>query len=124
MDLIKPGSGIDIFYAKTCATTKISTVAGYHVVLATLLCKVAVSLIKFAIKDIKMTKKNIKIWLPYSYVAPYNIIEEYEHRIISAVHESRNVRHTKKCYAMFVQQLFFFFPIYKAELAVSRTDPF
>ena len=27
----------DIFYAKTCAKTKISTVAGYHVVLATLL---------------------------------------------------------------------------------------
>ena len=25
------------FYAKTCATTKISTLAGYHVVLATLL---------------------------------------------------------------------------------------
>ena len=30
---------IDIFYAKTCATTKISTMAGYHVVLATLLFK-------------------------------------------------------------------------------------
>ena len=41
MDLIKSGSYIDIFYAKICATTKISTVAGYHVVLATLLfsCK-------------------------------------------------------------------------------------
>ena len=37
MDLIKSGSNIDIFYAKTCATTKISIVAGYHVVLATLL---------------------------------------------------------------------------------------
>ena len=37
MDLIKSGSYIDIFYAKTCATTKIRTVAGYHVVLATLL---------------------------------------------------------------------------------------
>ena len=37
MDLIKSGSYIDIFYAKTCATAKISTVAGYHVVLATLL---------------------------------------------------------------------------------------
>ena len=34
VDLIKSGSYIDIFYAKTCATTKISTVAGYHVVLA------------------------------------------------------------------------------------------
>ena len=31
------GSYIYIFYAKTCATTKISTVVGYHVVLATLL---------------------------------------------------------------------------------------
>ena len=31
------GTYIDIFYAKTCATTKINTVAGYHVVLATLL---------------------------------------------------------------------------------------
>ena len=28
---------IDILYAKTCATTKICVVAGYHVVLATLL---------------------------------------------------------------------------------------
>ena len=37
VDLIKSGSYIDIFYVKTCATTKISTVAGYHVVLATLL---------------------------------------------------------------------------------------
>ena len=37
MDLIKSGSYIDIFYAKTCATTKISTVAEYHVVLVTLL---------------------------------------------------------------------------------------
>ena len=35
MDLIESGSNIDIFYAKTCATKKISTVAGYHVVLAT-----------------------------------------------------------------------------------------
>ena len=37
VNLIKSGSYIDIFYAKTCATTKIRTVAGYHVVLATLL---------------------------------------------------------------------------------------
>ena len=36
MDLIKSGIYIDIFYAKTCLTTKISTVAGYHVVLAAL----------------------------------------------------------------------------------------
>ena len=35
-DKIKSGSYIDIFYAKTCATTKISTVVGYHVVFATL----------------------------------------------------------------------------------------
>ena len=45
MDLIKSGSYIDIVYAKTCATTKISTVAGYHVVLATLLFHAAVHLI-------------------------------------------------------------------------------
>ena len=36
MDLIKSGRSMDIFYAKTCATTKISTVAGYHVELAKL----------------------------------------------------------------------------------------
>ena len=41
MDLIKSGSYIDIFYAKACATTKISTVAGYHVVLATLVFSIA-----------------------------------------------------------------------------------
>ena len=34
MDLIKSGSCIDTFYAKTCAITKINTVAGYHIVLA------------------------------------------------------------------------------------------
>ena len=38
VDLIKSGSYIDIFYAKTCATTKIRTVAEYQLVLATLLC--------------------------------------------------------------------------------------
>ena len=37
MDLIKSDSYIDIFYDKTCATTKIRTVAGCHVVLAMLL---------------------------------------------------------------------------------------
>ena len=34
------GRYFDIFYAKMCATTKISTEAGYHVVLATLLFSV------------------------------------------------------------------------------------
>ena len=37
LDLIRFGRYIDICDAKTCATTKISTVAGYHVVLAMLL---------------------------------------------------------------------------------------
>ena len=37
MNLNKSGRYIDIFYAKTRATTKISTLAGYLVVLATLL---------------------------------------------------------------------------------------
>ena len=37
VDLIKSGSYVDIFYAKTCSTTKKSTVSGYHVVLAMLL---------------------------------------------------------------------------------------
>ena len=36
VDLSKSGRYIDIFHTKTCATTKISTVVGYHVVLATL----------------------------------------------------------------------------------------
>ena len=45
MDLIKSGSYIDIFYAKTCAITKISTVAGYHIVLATLLFMMSMSCI-------------------------------------------------------------------------------
>ena len=40
VDLIKSGNYIDIFYAKTCATMKISTVMEYHVVLATLLFKI------------------------------------------------------------------------------------
>ena len=37
MDLIKSARYFDIIYAKTCATTKISTVMGHHAVLATLL---------------------------------------------------------------------------------------
>ena len=36
VDWIKSGRSMDIFYAKTCATTKISTVAEYHVALSTL----------------------------------------------------------------------------------------
>ena len=44
MNLIKSGSYIDIFYVKTCATTKIRTVAGYHVVLATLLLKINIEM--------------------------------------------------------------------------------
>ena len=40
-------------------------------------CKVAVLLIKFAIKDVKLTKKkNVKKWLPYPHLAPYNTKEE------------------------------------------------
>ena len=34
-----------------------------------------VPLIKFAIKDLKMAQ-NIKKWLPYPYLAPYNTREE------------------------------------------------
>ena len=42
MDLIKSGRYIDIFfYAKICTTTKLSTLTGYHVVLAMLLFKIA-----------------------------------------------------------------------------------
>ena len=39
-------------------------------------CKVDVPLIKFAIKDVKMTKNVIKTWLPYPYLAPCNTREE------------------------------------------------
>ena len=39
-------------------------------------CKVTVPLIKFANEDIKTTKnktkKNVKKWLPYQYLSPYN----------------------------------------------------
>ena len=44
MDLIKSGRYIDIFYAKTCATT---TVAGYHVV-STLLLSCVLRCVQFA----------------------------------------------------------------------------
>ena len=44
VDLIKSGRYIDIFYAKTCATTNISTVAGSHIVLATLVFQIIISL--------------------------------------------------------------------------------
>ena len=38
--------------------------------------KVAVPLVKFSIKDVKMTKKRQNKWLPYTYLAPYNTREE------------------------------------------------
>ena len=38
-------------------------------------CKVAVPLIKFSIKDVNWPK-NVKKWLPYPYLAPYNTREE------------------------------------------------
>ena len=37
--------------------------------------KVAVLLVRFSIKDVKMTK-NVKKWLPYPYLASYNPREE------------------------------------------------
>ena len=36
----------------------------------------AVPLVKFAIKDVKETKKNVKKWLHYPDLAPYNTREE------------------------------------------------
>ena len=39
-------------------------------------CKVALPLVKFSIKDVKMTKKRQNKWLPYPYLAPYNTREE------------------------------------------------
>ena len=46
-------------------------------------CKVAVPLVKFAIKDLKTTeKRQNKATLPY--LAPYNKKEEGQHRRISA----------------------------------------
>ena len=46
-------------------------------------CKVAVPLVKFAIKDLKTTeKRQNKATLPY--LAPYNTKEEGQHRRISA----------------------------------------
>ena len=40
--------------------------------------KVAVPLVRFSIKDVKMTKKRKKKekWLPYPYLASYNTREE------------------------------------------------
>ena len=68
-------------------------------------CKVAVPLVKFAIKDLKNDRKNVK------YLAPCNTREEGEDRKISADPKTRNVQHTKKRYDTFI-----FFPsIYKAD---------
>ena len=71
-----------------------------------LFCKVAVPLVKFAIKDLKMTKKyqnNATLLI----LAPYNTREEGQHRKISVNPESRNVRHTKKSNDAFVHWLIF-----------------
>ena len=64
MDLIKSGRYIDIVYAKTCATTKISTVTGYHVAHATLLLQLSITY------DVKMYlvcsykfSCSIQVWL-------------------------------------------------------------
>ena len=66
-------------------------------------CKVAVPLIKFAIKDVKMSKKR----LPYPYLTPYNTREEDLRRRTSVVHESRNVRHTKSAMPPYFCNWFF-----------------
>ena len=69
-----------------------------------LFCKVAVPLVKFVIKGLKMTE-NIKTRLPYPYLAPHNTREEDQHRKISVDPENRNVWHTKKRYNTFVHRL-------------------
>ena len=69
-------------------------------------CKVAVPLVKFAIKDLKATE-NVKTRLPYPYLAPYNTREEGQHRRISADPKIRNVQHTKKPFDTFIHWLIF-----------------
>ena len=69
--------------------------------------------------DQKKKKKNVKKWLPYPYLAPYNTRKEDLHRRISVVHESRNVQHAKKVLCHFDV-----LPIYMADSAGLRTLPF
>ena len=85
-------------------------------------CKVAVPLVKFVIKCLKMTEKHQnKATLPI--FSTYNTREGDKHRQISVNHENRNVRHTKKRYDAFVHWLIFS-PIYKADSGGSWTFSF
>ena len=70
-------------------------------------CKVAVPLVKFAMKDLKMTEKRQNKAI-YPYLASYNTREEGQHRRISADPKNRNVQHTKKRYDIFIHWLWFF----------------
>ena len=59
-------------------------------------------------KNDQKKKKNVKKWLSYPYLASYNTREADLHRRISVGHESRNIQHTKKFYATFVERLWCF----------------
>ena len=58
-------------------------------------CKMAVPLVKFMIKDLKMTEK-IKAVLSYPYLAPSTTREEGQHKKISVDPENRSSTH-KHC---------------------------
>ena len=76
---------------------QISTLSKFHFVS----CKVAVPLIKCAIKDVRMTKNGHSTHILHP-ITQEKMINTGE---ISAIHVSRSVWHTKKSYATFVQQL-------------------
>ena len=86
-------------------------------------CKLAVPLVKFAIKDLKTTE-NIKARLLYQYLAPYYTRGEGQHRRISADSKNRNVQHKKKKKLWHFYSLIDFFPIYKADSGGSWTVSF
>ena len=78
--------------------------------------------VKFAIKDVNMTKKSQKC-LSYPHLASYNLQEDDLYRRISAIHESRNVRHTKKCRVTFRSAALLFYQFTRPILQVHEPTP-
>ena len=86
-------------------------------------CKVAVSLVKFAIEDLKRPK-NVKTRLPYPYLVFYNTREECQHSRISVNPKNRNVQHTKKAIWHFYSLTLIFSRFTRPIPVVREPSPF
>ena len=80
-------------------------------------------IVNFAIKDAKK-RKNIKIRLPYPISTAYDITERTEHRKIITDSERVEMLSIQINIMAMLLSKFDFLPIYRADLAGSRTLSF